>query len=91
MFRHTVNSSYRNTMYRLFLFSAGVLSLWKPLDYETVNTYVITFSIRDDFLESIESKSLTLNVENVNEGNWIETSVASVTFKETVVSKQSNL
>lgn len=64
----------------------GVLTLWKPLDYESVSQYTFTFSVRDDHLRGKETKTLTLNVENANEKNWMEASVPSITFKENAVS-----
>lgn len=61
------------------------MSLWKALDYESVSSYTLTFSVRDSHLLGQETKSLTVEVENVNEENWIQASVDTITFNESAV------
>ncbi|XP_060606303.1 cadherin-12-like [Ruditapes philippinarum] len=60
----------------------GILTLGKILDYERVNSYMLTFSVRDDYLDGQAEKTLKISVTNVNEGNSISATTTTISFTE---------
>jgi hypothetical protein len=69
----------------LFYFLDGILTLSQFLDYERVNSYMFTFSVRDDYLDGLAEKTLKVAVTNVNEGNSISASTTAISFTEDTV------
>ena len=70
------------------MLSGGVLKLQlgQSFNYENQQTYIITFSVRDQFLTALQKKDLTINITNVNEGPTISTVKDIIYFNEDKVS-----
>lgn len=70
------------------LLSAGVLQLQpgSSFDFEEQNFYQITFSVKDEKLDGLEKKGLTINITNVNEDPIIKTQQEILQINEDTVS-----
>ncbi|XP_060592560.1 uncharacterized protein LOC132747251 [Ruditapes philippinarum] len=64
--------------------SNGILTLQQSLDYERVNSYLFTLTVRDEYLEGLAEKTLKVAVSNVNEGTSISAETTTISFYENI-------
>ena len=67
-----------------FFYKAGALKLQPGalLNYEERQEYLLTFTVKDQFLTGLQSKELTIQVTNINEEPVITTSKDIIQFNE---------